>query len=328
MSIGFISSKSGEPLAREIFCSIQKKRGGKNNIPYVSWINTKEVHFPNGEIKSVLSGEITENCIYVFQQFTDPYEKTSINDNIIALITLLDSIRRNSTSLPSINLVILQYPYSRQDRKIGYEGVSAVLIAKLIELFKVSQVITFDIHNLIIDSFFFQTRFINIDPIPFFIKKIKNGISYDKKNTVGIAVDIGSLKKMKDFSNQLGIKCEVLYKQRDYVSGEVEDYQDMDISIKGKNVFIMDDIISTGGTLIKLCNMLKKQKVRNIFIFISFPFFDRDAIKKFNQAYSEHLFTKIIGTNALYRINKLNYPWYEEISISDDFAEIILNQCS
>jgi ribose-phosphate pyrophosphokinase len=94
-------------------------------------------------------------------------------------------------------------------------------------------------------------------------------------------------------------------------------------SVENKTVFMADDLLGTGGTLIKGMRLLKENGARRIICAISLPLFSGNALAHFDEAYKEGLFYRIIGTNAVYQEDVIKREWYVKVSISRLFAHVI-----
>ena len=149
-------------------------------------------------------------------------------------------------------------------------------------------------------------------------------------NLIVVAPDIGSSKRGHFFSKQLNLDLAIIDKIRSYSATSVISSMRLVGDVKGKNVFINDDMIATGGTLINACELLKEKGAKDIHISVSLPFFSNDGAEKFDVAFKKGLFTQVIGTDAVFWNGTLEkkYPWYTELGISSLFAEVIfsLNQ--
>jgi ribose-phosphate pyrophosphokinase len=94
-------------------------------------------------------------------------------------------------------------------------------------------------------------------------------------------------------------------------------------NVSGKTVFMADDMLGTGGTLLKAMKFLKDQGARQVIAAISLPMFSGNAINYFDQAYKDGLFYRIIGTNAIYQEELLKREWYVSVNITKLFAQTI-----
>jgi ribose-phosphate pyrophosphokinase len=146
---------------------------------------------------------------------------------------------------------------------------------------------------------------------------------------VVVSPDTGAVDRNKFFASALKKPLALLYKERDY-SKISRDASQSNISlirllgsVQDKTVFMADDILGTGGTLIKGMRLLKENGARRIICSISLPLFSGKAIEHFDEAYNEGLFYRIIGTNAVYQEEVVKKEWYINVSISRLFAHVI-----
>jgi ribose-phosphate pyrophosphokinase len=146
---------------------------------------------------------------------------------------------------------------------------------------------------------------------------------------VVVSPDTGAVDRNKFFASALKKPLALLYKERDY-SKISKDASDTNISqirllgnVRDKTVFMADDMLGTGGTLIKGMRILKENGARRVICSISLPLFSGNAVSYFDEAYKEGLFYRIIGTNAIYQEEVLKREWYISVNISSLFAQVI-----
>jgi ribose-phosphate pyrophosphokinase len=146
---------------------------------------------------------------------------------------------------------------------------------------------------------------------------------------VVVSPDTGAVDRNKFYASALKKPLALLYKERDY-SIASKDAARNNISqirllgcVKDKTVFMADDMLGTGGTLIKGMKLLKENGARKIICAISLPLFSGDAVSHFEEAYREGLFYRIIGTNAVYQEEVHKREWYINVNISSLFAQVI-----
>ena len=146
---------------------------------------------------------------------------------------------------------------------------------------------------------------------------------------VVVSPDTGAVDRNKFYASALKKPLALLYKERDYskVSKDASQSNISQIrllgSVRDKTVFMADDLLGTGGTLIKGMRLLKENGARRIICAISLPLFSGNAIAHFDDAYREGLFYRIIGTNAVYQEEVANREWYVNVNISRLFAHVI-----
>ncbi len=341
--LALFSCASGREFCDRIYTHLvqrfkeeDKLRSEENERKLVSPA-TEEVEFPNNEIKTVIHDNIRGDDVYVVQCIDDPISDRSVNDNLMALITALDAA--NQSDADAVTAVIPQFPYARQERKKGREGITARVIARLLEIMCVRRVITLDIHAEAIGGFFTNALMENLHASTvmrnyfndIYIKP--NGL--DKKNAekgkdhplTVVAPDVGSADRASFFSKQFETELAIVYKVRDYSRPGTVASMQLVGNVQGKDVFIPDDMISTGGTLLRACRHLKDRGANDIYLCASLPFFNGNAVEEFHKAHEEGAFKLLIGTDAVFwgEDFQKKYPWYHEVSVAQLFANVIFN---
>jgi ribose-phosphate pyrophosphokinase len=314
--------------------SSQSGNGSHNDRPFK--IPVKFTIFPNGEIKSEIEESIRGMDVYIFQDVENHYpvkfsggvvNNLSINDHLMTIFVTVDAARQAGAE--RITLVIPNYPYSRQHKAKGREGLTASRIGKIFESLGVNHIITLDIHSRDIMNAFNNMRLENLHASYQIIHTLSkmNGILND--DFVVVSPDTGAVDRNKFYASALKKPLALLYKERDYskVSKDAAQSNISQIrllgSVKDKTVFMADDLLGTGGTLIKGMRLLKENGARRIICAISLPLFSGNAISHFDQAYEEGLFYRIIGTNAIYQEEVVKREWYVNVNISRLFAHVI-----
>ena len=285
-----------------------------------------EVVFANKEVKYVIGESVRGKDVYIIQLIDDPYSKQTINDNIMALCTAVNAAKYSDAKC--ITVVLPQFPYARQDKIRGREPLTAKIICNLLEASGVDKVITLDIHAEAIEGYFNYAKMENLHAGRILIEYIKKNIDLD--NLIMVAPDIGSSKRGHFFSKQLDLDLAIIDKVRNYEAASTIKSMRLVGDVKGKNVFINDDMIATGGTLINACHLLKDKGANDIYISVSLPFFSNKGYEQFDQAHQKGYFKQVIGTDAVFWGEQFckEHPWYTELSMSGLFAEVIfsLNQ--
>jgi ribose-phosphate pyrophosphokinase len=300
-------------------------------------INVRHTWFANGEIKTEILESIRGRDIYIFQDienhqpvsFNDGTVQKilSVNDHIFNLFVAVDAAMQAGAA--EINLVLPIYPYSRQHKKKGREGLTAARIGKMLESLGVNRIITLDIHSKEIENAFDRLRLENLHASFQIIDKLMSIVDIAKEDMVVLAPDTGAVDRNKFYANALQKPLALLYKERDYskVSRNAADSNISEIrllgNIRNKIVFMADDMIGTGGTLIKAMKYLKEQGASKVICAVSLPLFSGSAIDDFDAAYKEGLFYRIIGTNAVYHNDLLKKEWYIQSDVTGLFAQII-----
>jgi ribose-phosphate pyrophosphokinase len=300
-------------------------------------IPTRFTCFPNGELKTEILESIRGKDIYIFQDvenhhpvsFNDNKNQRvlSVNDHLMNLFVTVDAAKQAGAE--RVTLVLPVYPYSRQHKKKGREGLTASRIGKMLEAMGVDRIITLDIHSREIENAFNFMRLENLHASYQIIRQLSRITDLSTEDFVVVSPDTGAVDRNKFYATSLKRPLALLYKERDY-SRVTQNALDNNISeikllgkVNGKTVFIADDMLGTGGTLLKAMKFLKEQGATQVICAISLPFFSGDAIDHFEEAYRQGLFHRIIGTNAVYHEALLKREWYVNVNVSSLFAQTI-----
>lgn len=210
--------------------------------------------------------------------------------------------------------------------------MTASLLGHIYEDLDVEQIITLDIHSREIENSFHSARLQNLHASYQIIRELTRilDLSADSEEQfVVVSPDSGAVDRNKFYSSGLQKPLAMIYKERDYSVVTQNAKQSNIISIKllgdveGKNAFLADDMLGTGGTLLKAMEFLKSKGAKKVIAAVSLPFFTGDAIQQFDEAYSKGLFYRIIGTNAVYHTELKQKEWYIETDVSGLFAQVI-----
>ena len=294
--------------------------------------------FANGEFKAEINSSVKGMNIFIIQDVENHYPISfngdddkyilSVNDHIFLLFVTMDAARHAGAS--SITLVLPTYPYSRQHKKKGREALTASRFGQMCEFMGANRIITIDIHSKEIENSFKNLILENLHGSYQVLLKLKNLVDFEDPDLVVVSPDTGAVDRNKFFAGNLQKPLAMLYKERDYskVSQNADHTNITNIrllgDVKGKTVFMADDMLGTGGTLIMAMRALKDFGAKKIICSISLPMFSGDAITYFDKAYKEGLFEYIIGTTAVYHDEDLlGREWYVSAPVSDLIARSI-----
>ena len=228
--------------------------------------------------------------------------------------------------------VIMPFLYEgRQHKRTGRESLDcAYAIEELMDM-GVSNFITFDAHDPRVQNSVPIKGFDNYTPHYQFMRALlqtTNDLLIDKEHTTVISPDEGALDRAVYFANVLGVDTGMFYKRRDYstiVNGKnpIVAHEFLGDNIDGKDVIIIDDMISSGGSMIDTAKQLKKMNAKRVFICCTFGLFT-DGLEAFDKAYEQCYFDRIITTNLCYQPPELKEkPYYQEADMSKFIASII-----
>ncbi|MDR1903726.1 MAG: ribose-phosphate diphosphokinase [Treponema sp.] len=295
------------------------------------------VIFSNGEIKAEILESIRGKDIYIIQDVENHYpvnfnggeftKQLSVNDHLMTIFVTVDAVKQAGAS--TITVVLPIYPYSRQHKIKGREGLTASRVGKQMEFLGVNRIITLDIHSREIGNCFTFMGIENLHASYQIIRALSRLSGVLDGPFVVVSPDTGAVDRNKFYANSLKKPLALLYKERDY-SRVSKDALDSNISemrllgnVSGKTVFMADDMLGTGGTLLKAMKFLKEQGANRVICAVSLPLFSGNAIAYFDEAYREGLFYRIIGTNAVYQEEALHREWYISVNITKLFAQTI-----
>jgi ribose-phosphate pyrophosphokinase len=311
--------------------SIEKFRPPKFKVP------ARFTCFANGEIKAEILESIRGKDIYIFQDVENHYpvsfnngelkKALSVNDHLMTLLVTVDAARYAGAD--RVTLVLPVYPYSRQHKAKGREGLIASRTGKIMEFLGVNRIITLDVHSREIGNSFNCMRLENLHASYQIIRALSKlpGVLID--DFVVVSPDTGAVDRNKFYATALKRPLALLYKERDYskVSKDALETNIAEVkllgNVKDKTVFMADDMLGTGGTLLKAMSFLKSQGAGKVICAISLPLFSGNAISYFDEAYKEGFFYRIIGTNAVYQEDVLKREWYISVNITNLFAQTI-----
>lgn len=241
--------------------------------------------FFDGESKLRIPSVNNKDCIIVQSLYPPP------DRHIIQLLMIIHKCKKDHAS--KITVIIPYMAYARQDKAfLDGEIISIAVLAQVIENFGVDEVITVDIHQEVSLSYF-SIKIKNISAIPLLADYIKNNVTIEKSFI--ISPDAGGIKRAEKFAQLLELPILCLKKKRDRKTGFVSIDENIGMKVDGMNAILIDDMISTGGSIVKACEVLKKQKIGNIIVFCTHAILVDNAFDKIiNSGVKE-----IISTNSI-----------------------------
>ena len=228
--------------------------------------------------------------------------------------------------------VIMPFLYEgRQHRRTARESLDCAVAIQELANMGVSNILTFDAHDPRVmnaiplhgfDNFFPSYQFLLalIDAYP--------DISFDKEDMVVISPDEGAMSRAVFFANILGVDMGMFYKRRDYsqiVDGKnpIVAHEYLGDSLEGKNCIVIDDMISSGGSMLDVASQLKERGAANVYICSTFGLFT-EGFAKFDEYYEKGLISRVITTDLVYQPPELlEKPWYSTAEMERYLASII-----
>ncbi len=271
--LSVITSESSEDLARKISKKIN-----------ANFVKSQIKVFADGESKITLSGKISKRKSIVIQSINPP-----VDTNLIHALSLISKAKETSSEVIA---VIPYMGYARQDREfLAGEIVTMKVLSKLFKGAGASKVVVVDIHSKIgLKYFSIKTK--NVSAIPELVQHIKK---LNLKNPLVISPDQGGKERAEGFAKELGSEYIALEKKRDRKTGKVRiKTKDLD-EVANRDLILVDDMISTGGSIIKATQFLKKQKCRKVYVACTHALLMNDAERKIKKSGV----IKIISANTI-----------------------------
>ncbi len=272
-NISVISGKSSEDLAKRL----SKKL--KANL-----VKSEVRVFPDGESKITLNGNLSKKKSVVVQSIYPP-----VDTNLVQALSLISKAKETSSEVIA---VIPYMGYARQDREfLPGEIVTMKVLAKLFKGVGASKIIAVDIHSKMgLKHFTIKSK--NVTAIPDLVKYFKK---LSLKNPLVVSPDQGGKDRAKEFAKEFESKYIALEKKRDKKTGKVQIKTKNSDTVVGRDLILVDDMISTGGSIIKATQFLKKQKCKRVYVACTHALLMNGAEKKIKKAGV----TSIVSTNTI-----------------------------
>ncbi len=219
----------------------------------------------------------------------------------------------------------------RQHRRVSRESLDCAMALQELQHMGVANIITFDAHDPRVQNAIPSGGFENVMPsyqlFKALLKRDKN-LQIDKDHMMIVSPDEGGMNRNIFYASVLGLDMGMFYKRRDYtrvVNGRnpIVAHEYMGNPVEGKDVFVSDDILSSGESIIDLARELKKRKANRIFAAATFALFT-GGLDMYNKAYEEGIIDRVISTNLTYRTPELKAaPWFVEADMSKYISYII-----
>ena len=228
--------------------------------------------------------------------------------------------------------IIMPFLYEgRQHKRSARESLDCALMLEELYNMGVNNFITFDAHDPRVANAIPLSGFDNYTPPYQFIKALlhtEKDLIIDKEHLVVISPDEGALNRSVYFANVLGVSTGMFYKRRDYSTikngkNPIVAHEFLGDSIDGKDVIIMDDMISSGESMIDTAKQLKEMNAKRVYICCTFGLFT-GGLKNFDEAYEKCYFEKVVTTNLNYLPPEIKErPYYVEADMSNFLADVV-----
>lgn len=300
-------------------------------------VNATCPRFGSGEAKAMLKESVRGSDIYFLvdvlnhsiEYTLSGYKcKMSPDDHFADLKRLIGACGNKPRQIT----VIMPFLYEgRQHKRSARESLDCAMMLQELVNCGVDNIITFDAHDPRVQNAIPQHGFENVRPTYQFIKALlrsTNDLEIDSDHMMVISPDEGAMQRAIYLASVLGVDVGMFYKRRDYATiidgrNPIVAHEFLGDSVEGKDVLIIDDMISSGESMIDVAKELKRRKARRVFCLSTFGLFT-NGLKNFDKCYEDGIITKVITTDLTYQSPELlNRSWYESASMSKYIAHLI-----
>ena len=300
-------------------------------------IGVNNVRFSSGEGKAMISQSIRGHDLFILSDvmnFSCTYNMFGIENNMSPddhFQDLKRVILACSGKARRINVIMPFLYESRQHKRNARESLDCAFALEEIYNLGVENIITFDAHDErvanAIPTSGFESLSSNYQIIKAMFRTIPD-LDFSNGKFMVVSPDEGGITRAMYYSSILGVPLGTFYKRRDYtrvVKGRnpIVAHEFLGDSVEGMDILIVDDMISSGDSMLDIGREMKERGARNIYCAVSFGLF-ADGIEHFNKAYEEGTITKVYATNLIYRRPELlDAPWFVDVNMAKFVALLI-----
>lgn len=300
-------------------------------------LNTKVPRFGSGEAKGIVNESVRGMDIYLMVDVCNYSMTYSLSGNInhMSPDDHYQDLKRVIAAIGGkgrrINIIMPFLYESRQHRRSGRESLDCALALQELVRMGADNIITFDAHDPRVQNAIPLNGFETVRPTYQFIKGLLRhfqDLTIDADHMMAISPDEGATERAIYLANVLNLDMGMFYKRRDFtriVDGRnpIVAHEFLGSSVEGKDVIILDDMISSGDSILDVARQLKQRKARRIFAAATFGLFT-NGLSKFDQAYEEGVLDAILTTNLIYQPPQLlERPYYINCDMSKYIALMI-----
>ena len=293
--------------------------------------------FGSGEAKGIIKQSVRGNDLYILVDIAN-YSLTyslcghqnhmSPDDHYQDLKRIIAAVGGRARRIT----VIMPFLYeSRQNKRTSRESLDCALALQEMVNMGVDNIITFDAHDARVQNAIPLHGFETVQPAYQFIKGLLNhvkGLNIDSRHMMVISPDEGGMSRAIYMANVLGLDIGMYYKRKDYtrvVNGRhpVVAHEFLGSSVEGKDMLIIDDMISSGESVLEVATALKERKAKRIFVCSTFGLFTA-GLDRFDKAYEKGIIDRVLTTNLIYQTPELlEREWYINCDLSKYIAYLI-----
>ena len=313
----------------------QKTMPGSESETYL--VKSRCPRFSNGEAKAIIDESVRGKDIYILvdignysckYNFMGMENHMSPDEHYADLKRVISAIGGKAKRIN----VIMPFLYGgRQHKRSIRESLDCAFALQELASLGVENIITFDAHDARVSNAIPEVGFEDVHAYYQFIKALIHEIpdlKIDKDNMMMVSPDEGGIHRNLYYSTLFGINLGIFIKRRDYttiVNGRnpIVAHEFIGDDVEGKDILVVDDMISSGDSMLDIAMELKRRKARRIFAATTYALFT-DGIQEFQKCYEQGIIDKIFATNLTYRRPELkDAPWFVEVDMSKYIAKLI-----
>lgn len=293
--------------------------------------------FGSGEAKGVIQESVRDMDLYILVDvlnYSLTYSLCGITNHMSPddhYSDLKRIISASAAKAKSINVIMPFLYESRQHKRSTRESLDCAVMLQELQSLGVDNIITFDAHDPRVQNAVPVSGFDNVQPTYQFVKALVeqcDAIEFDKDKLMVISPDEGAMQRAIYMANVIGVDVGMFYKRRDYskvINGRnpIVAHEFLGDSLDGKDVLIIDDMISSGESMIDVAKQLKNRHARRVFCISTFGLFT-NGLEVFDKAVEDNIIEKVITTNLTYQSPELlDRDWYVSADVGKYVALLI-----
>ena len=346
--LGLIPMNGCQPLGEKVDAYLsmwrhQREQSPENRLSFLEYqkdsyiVDASVPRFGSGEAKGLINQSVRGDDLYILVDVCN-YSLTyslsghvnhmSPDDHFQDLKRIIAAAGGKAKRIT----VIMPFLYeSRQHRRTGRESMDCAMMLQELVHMGVDNIITFDAHDPRVQNAIPLHGFEDVSCTYQFMKALiaaEPNLQIDADHLMVISPDEGGMSRAVKYTNYMGVDMGMFYKRRDYtriVNGKnpIVAHEFLGSNVEGKDMLIIDDMISSGDSMLDVARELKRRKARKVFVAATFGLFT-NGLAKFDEAYENGLIDRVLTTNLIYQTpGLLSRPYYVSVDLSKYLALLI-----
>ncbi|WP_312645300.1 ribose-phosphate pyrophosphokinase [Hydrogenoanaerobacterium sp.] len=335
--LGIVATESARELSQKIDAHLIRWAQGGAMARDTFIVDSECPRFSSGDGKGIIKSTIRGDDLFFLVDVGNYSCKYNMfgRQNLMSPDDHFQDLKRliqaASGKAHRVNVIMPLLYGSRQHRRSYRESLDCAVALQELQNMGVSNIITFDAHDPRVQNATPLMGFDNVMPsyqvLKALLREVKD-LNFDRDHFMVVSPDEGAMSRNMYYASVLGVDLGMFYKRRDYsriVNGRnpIVAHEYLGTSVEGKDVFIADDIISSGESMLDIAYELKKHKANRIFGYATYAIFT-NGLEAFDKAYEQGIIAGVFGTNLTYRTEELlQREWFHEVDVSKYIAYFV-----